>query len=97
MPEELKIKCPACGREYLPCEVYYPDDFLGNGGEIFKDEQGKIITYSGKNMNVKETFVCDCGCEFEVTAEIKFKTEDLSSDYCFDLFSEPRTSLDEGN
>lgn len=23
------IICPKCGREYLPAEIYYPNEFLG--------------------------------------------------------------------
>lgn len=95
METELKIKCPHCGREYLPCEIYYPNDFLGNAGEIFKDENGKIITYSGDNMNLDEIFTCDCGCEFKVSAHISFTAVNLDDDCSVELFSD-RTELDEG-
>lgn len=83
MNEEILIKCPHCGCEYLPCEIFYPNEFLGKSYDIVKDENGKIITYSGKNMNKNEEFVCEhCGKEFEVCAQVFFDA--LSRENIFD-------------
>ena len=73
MDEKIVIKCPHCGREYLPCEIYYPDEFLGSAKNIIRD--GKTIIYfDGENMNLKETYICDeCGKTFEVEARINFE------------------------
>ena len=75
MDEKIVIKCPHCGREYLPCEIYYPDEFLGSAKNIIRD--GKTIIYfDGENMNLKETYICDeCGKTFEVEARINFESK----------------------
>lgn len=70
------IKCPYCGAEFLPAEIYYPEDFLGEPVDIVKDENGEIVTFDGTNMNLEETFVCThCDKEFLVTASVEFETE----------------------
>ena len=72
--KNLYITCPVCGAEYLPCEIYYPNQFLGRSIEIDKIK-GKIDSFSGTNMNLEETFTCDhCGSNFKVTAKVSFKT-----------------------
>lgn len=71
------IKCPYCGYEYLPCELYLPNSFLGKTTTIFKDELGKIIAYDRDNgdMDLKDDYRCDgCGRRFNVEAEVSFKT-----------------------
>lgn len=93
------IICPHCGAEYLPAEIYYPNEFLGKPTDIEKTN-GKIESYLGKSMNPKETFVCDsCFNKFEVTAKISFKTQpidkyDMSKAYVTPLF-EDKLTLDE--
>lgn len=67
------IKCPDCGTEYLPAEIFYPDDFLGHPTKIEKDIYGKILYYAGKDMCLKESYKCDgCGRKINVEAFIKF-------------------------
>lgn len=80
---ELIIKCPHCGAEYLPAEIYYPDEFLGKPSDINKvHNTGKLDYYSGKSMNPHEEYVCDyCGTRFYVEAIVSFKT---SVDKCAD-------------
>lgn len=86
------IKCPKCGYEYLPEEIYYPDEFLGNGHNIIRDENGKIIYFEGNTMNPEEEFVCDrCECTFKVTANVSFESEvsvahDFSEDYSVSIY-----------
>ena len=78
----IVIKCPKCGFEYLPCEIFYPDSFLGEATNIVRDEEGKIQFYSNESMNLKEEFTCDkCGCEFIVEANVKFKTSEKVDDF----------------
>ena len=36
------IKCPYCGAEYLPEEIYYPDSFFGKPRDIVKNSKGEI-------------------------------------------------------
>lgn len=85
MESLIKIKCPKCGWEYLPAEIFYPDQLLGTPSNIVKDEQGKILTYDNDSMNLKETFTCEhCGCIFEITGVVKFDTTIKKDEINFD-------------
>lgn len=95
-----KIVCPWCGREYMAAEVFYPDSLLGKPANIIKNEDGKIEYWSGDDMNLTETFVCDCGKEFATTANIKFETQkivknDFDEVYESRLYPEGRLILGE--
>lgn len=78
--KEKIIKCPECGWEYLPAEIYYPNSFLGKPKDINKEYMtGKILDYMGNSMNLSETFTCDnCGTKFKTTAIISFNTQKAS-------------------
>lgn len=79
--EDITIKCPRCGRELLPAEVFYPDDLLGKPTEIIRDAEGHIEFYLGDEPNYDEMYVCDeCGAKFVVHANISFETEELPED-----------------
>lgn len=72
---EIVITCPNCGQEYLPSEIYIPDNFFGNPESIYRDDAGLIEAYEGKPMDLEEEYVCDsCGEKFYVAATIRFKT-----------------------
>ena len=47
------ITCPNCGAEYLPCEIYYPNSFLGESRQVDK-VKGKIVSFSGNYMDLEE-------------------------------------------
>lgn len=70
------IVCPYCGMEYLPAEIFIPNDFFGHPRDIEKDSTGKIKTYSGLSMDTTESFICD-GCKnpFNVFARIQYAVE----------------------
>ena len=93
------ITCPHCGAEYLPAEIYYPDEFLGKPTDIEK-LRGKIESYLGKNMNVEEVYICDnCLTKFKTVAKVTFKTteivkQDTTRAYVTPLFDDKLT-LDE--
>lgn len=75
MKREITIKCPHCGMEYLPAEIYYPNHLLGKPGNIEKDSCGNIAYYDGKNMNLYENYMCDsCNTTFAVRAQVTFFT-----------------------
>lgn len=70
------ISCPVCGHQYLPSEIFFPDDLIGRPTEIFKDNSGKIDFYLGEDQNLTADYTCDgCGTHFKVQATINFKTE----------------------
>ena len=84
MAKRTTIRCPYCGQEYLPAEIYYPDSFLGKPKDIYKDENGAILGFDGEDMNTTESFYCDkCGKPFSVNAVVTFKTTPLT-----DIFAE---------
>lgn len=69
------IKCPHCGAEYLPAEIFLPDSFLGKPNTIQRDSENHIESFFGNDMDLKEEYRCDyCNKKFTVTANVKFNT-----------------------
>lgn len=94
MQKFLTIKCPKCGWEYLPCEIYYPNDFLGKTHNIARDDKGQILFFDNKSMDTHETFICEhCDCQFVVDAKIEFKSK-IDDKYNFDENTIVETSID---
>ena len=81
-PKQLRIiRCPMCGYEYLPGEIFLPNEFLGQPNDSVSDHTGKIIGFDGVKMNDTEQYTCDdCGCEFTVAATTKFQTYRIHPD-----------------
>ena len=84
MAKKTTIRCPHCGYEYLPAEIYYPDTFLGYPKNIIRDNDGNILGFNGDDMNTSESFIC-IGCDkpFNVDASVTFKTTPV-----VDMFSD---------
>ena len=57
--ESIVIKCPNCGVEYLPGEIYIPNNLVGQPKDIERTIDGKIDVYSGIPQNLTETFECE--------------------------------------
>ena len=72
------IKCPHCGAQYLPGEIYMPGAFIGRSEDIVKDYSGKIIydDYQvGREPDMVEHYICDyCDKPFIVEATVTYKT-----------------------
>ena len=73
------IRCPHCGAEYLPGEIYMPGSLLGQPDDIVKDAVGKIIyeDYSTEDRepNMIESYICDyCEKPFVIEATVTFKS-----------------------
>lgn len=89
--EDIKIYCPKCGCEYLPCEIFIGKYVINNCKDIVKDEEGKILSYSGNSLDLKESYICDkCNNNFLVNLKIEFSTKinpkyDFDTDYCSDI------------
>lgn len=80
--EETIIKCPKCGREYLLAEIYYPEDLTGKPQNIIKDENGKIISYSGIPSTKNQEFICDsCNSKFSINCNIEVSTTLQKDDF----------------
>lgn len=75
------IYCPNCGAEYLPAEIYLPNELLGKPSYITKDFEGKLIEFTGSSMNTREIYICDkCDTKFRVTARFNFKSEAIDKE-----------------
>ena len=75
------IRCPHCGAEYLPGEVYIPGALIGQPDDIVKDTVGKIIyeDYSteAREPDMTEHYVCDyCDKPFIIEAVVTYKTKE---------------------
>ena len=94
------ITCPHCGREYLPAEIFVPRSFFGSPYEIERDYEGKILDFMGKNLDCKESYVCEqCDKTFYINTQIKFNTDiednnQFSEEYSISL-KKPALFLDE--
>lgn len=99
---KLTIKCPECGYEYLPCEIYYPQD-LGKATNIVRDMEGKIIYYDGSTIDTDAEYKCDnCNTVFKVDAKISFFTSKDAikngSDYVIKLNpNKPKKEIEQTN
>ena len=67
------VKCPHCGYQYVPGEIFNPKHFLGQPRDIVRNSIGEILGYEGTVMDTIETYICDnCNTEFTVTAKVSF-------------------------
>ena len=77
-----KIICPVCRAEYTVSEIFIPKYFFGTVDNVEKDANGKIIDYTGKDMDLNESYRCDyCNSKFDVYANINFKTDSKKNDF----------------
>lgn len=95
------IRCPHCGYEYVPSEIFYPDTILGKAKDIIRDESGHIEFYLGDKPMYVEEYICDnCEKSFIVQADINFITStdsiDFDSDFKTSIY-ENRIILDEND
>lgn len=73
------IKCPHCGYEYVPSEIFLPGDFLGRPESLIRDALGKIIYLEyreGYEPLQSEQYICDsCDKPFVVEPVITYKVK----------------------
>ena len=75
------IKCPHCGAEYLPGEVYMPNAIIGQPDEVVRDALGKIIYEDydtpEREPDTTEHFTCEyCDKPFIIEALVTYKTKE---------------------
>jgi hypothetical protein len=75
------IRCPHCGAEYLPGEIYMPNALVGQPDDIVKDSLGRILyeDYSTKSRepDMFEHFTCEyCDKPFVIEATVTYKTKE---------------------
>lgn len=79
--EYSKIKCPQCGAEYLPEEIFYPDSVF-NKVKVVRDENNKIIYVNGESFVLEEEFECEyCSCKFKVKGKTVFESEKIKDGF----------------
>ena len=75
------IKCPHCGAEYLPGEVYLPGALIGQPDDVVKDSLGKILYEDyytpEREPNTIEHFTCEfCEKPFVIEATVTYKAKE---------------------
>ena len=75
------IRCPHCGSEYLPGEIYLPGSLIGQPDEVIRDSFGKIIyeDYYKKEHepDLFEHYICDsCNKPFIIEATVTYKAKE---------------------
>lgn len=73
------IKCPHCGAEYLPVEIFIPDEFFGKPEEVVRrSDNHRIETFFGKLPDNKERFTCEyCNTPFEIIGNLDFQVKEI--------------------
>lgn len=91
MPEVKKawtvIKCPHCGFEYVPAEIFMPGDLVGTPDSIVRDALGKTIYVDyiedEQPLSVEE-YTCDnCGHTFLVEPVVQYKVKKQAEELDF--------------
>jgi hypothetical protein len=88
------LKCPHCGAEFLPGEIFYPDNVIGGCTEIIRDPLNKIIYEDyreGEEPLEVEHFECPF-CEKPFIARVHLTFETAKEDEALD-FSEETVKL----
>ena len=81
------IRCPHCGMEFTPAEIFMPGDLIGEPDNVIRDALGRIIYQEYDEGNEPAQvghYVCDeCGKPFIVEPIImyKVKKEDEAKDF----------------
>lgn len=74
------IKCPHCGCEYLPGEIFMPGSLIGQPEEVIRDSFGKIIYedyIESKKPDFVEHYICDsCEKPFVVEATVTYRAKE---------------------
>ena len=76
--KSTNFKCPHCGAEYLPGEVYIPGALIGQPDDLVKDSLGRILYedyQEGREPDLIEHYICDyCSKPFIIEATVTYKT-----------------------
>ena len=75
------IRCPFCGAEYLPGEIYMPGSLIGQPDDVVRDFSGKIIYEDyytvEREPNMIEHYICDyCDKPFVIEATVTYKAKE---------------------
>lgn len=89
----ITISCPVCGMQYLPAEIFIPDNFVGKPSNIEKTISGKVDLFDGTTMDLQEDYTCDrCNSRFKVIANVSFRSVEYDGKNKFEeTYSHPIT------
>lgn len=77
----ITLRCPVCGEEYLPSEIFMPDAVFGKQYDITKNDRGDIMFYLGDDPDYNEEFICNsCNTKLEVTMKMSFDVTPKEND-----------------
>lgn len=83
----IAIKCPHCGYEYVPAEIFLAEEIYGKPATVIRDALGKIIYVEwedGYEPQAVETYCCDnCDKSFIVEANLSFKVKPQAEELDF--------------
>lgn len=78
--KSANFKCPHCGAQYLPGEIFIPGALIGHPEDVVRDSFGKLLYEDyqiGKEPDMIERYICDyCDKPFIVEATITYKTRE---------------------
>lgn len=84
MKNLVTIKCPVCGTEYLPSEIFLPDNFFGKQKDITRNQSGEVEFYLGDDPDYDEEFICEsCLSRLKIHTNLIFNVE-VANDENFD-------------
>mgnify|MGYP006988847762 CR=1 FL=1 len=101
MRDLVVVKCPVCGTNYLPSEIFMPDSFFGKQRDITRNASGEIEFYLGDDPDYEEEFVCEsCLTKLKIRANLNFNVEvnngeDFDEDYSTPINKPKKIKLDE--
>lgn len=71
--QNLYIKCPNCGAEYLPEEIFV--SLLNNNYYIQKTEDTHEIIESDYTGQIEDSYICNyCDTKFKVVVKLSFNS-----------------------
>lgn len=83
------IKCPYCGGEYVPSEIFMPSEIEGKTEDIIKDPVGKILYVSyqeGYEPLTAGRYTCDaCNRSFVVEPTVSYKVRKEAEEIDFSV------------
>ena len=85
------IKCPYCGCEYHPAEIFLPEYVIGRPTAVLKDDNGVIEKVVADTTSLEEYYQCDkCNNSFKVTLDFEFTSEKHMTISTSDVFVSKR-------
>lgn len=82
------IRCPHCGWEYHPSEIFYPNAFFGKTDSLVKSPVGKILYVDFQKDDeptFQEHFECEnCEKQFVINATVTYSTCKEAEEVDFD-------------